>query len=167
MDQLKIGKFIAQLRRRDGLTQQALGEKLGVTNKTVSRWENGNYMPDIEILQLLGKEFNVSINELLSGEFLNDEEFKQKAEENIMAVAKESLFSVDEKKVFWKRKWRKDHIGLLILLVLTILLSIVVPFIIDKQWLIGLSPLVAFIAYGYQNNKMMAYVEKNLYEGIE
>lgn len=50
MDQIKVGKFIAQLRRRDGLTQEALGKKIGVTNKTVSRWENGNYMPDIEML---------------------------------------------------------------------------------------------------------------------
>ena len=51
MDQIKIGRFIAALRRQAGLTQEALGEKLGVTNKTVSRWENGNYMPDIEMLQ--------------------------------------------------------------------------------------------------------------------
>lgn len=50
MDQAKVGKFIAQLRKEQGLTQEALGERLGVTNKTVSRWENGNYMPDIELL---------------------------------------------------------------------------------------------------------------------
>lgn len=48
MDQIKIGKFIATLRRQSGLTQEKLGEKIGVTNKTISRWENGNYMPDIE-----------------------------------------------------------------------------------------------------------------------
>ena len=48
MDQIKIGKFIAALRKEKGLTQEKLGEKLGVTNKTVSRWENGNYMPDVE-----------------------------------------------------------------------------------------------------------------------
>ena len=52
MNPVKIGKFIAELRRKNGLTQEALGEKLGVTNKTISRWENGNYMPDIEMLQL-------------------------------------------------------------------------------------------------------------------
>lgn len=53
MDQVKIGKFIAELRRENQMTQEALGEKIGVTNKTISRWENGNYMPDIEMLQLL------------------------------------------------------------------------------------------------------------------
>ena len=59
MDQVKIGKFIAKLRNENNLTQEALGEKLGVTNKTISRWENGHYLPDIEMLQLLSKEFNV------------------------------------------------------------------------------------------------------------
>ena len=60
MDQIKIGKFIAALRKEKGLTQEKLGEKLGVTNKTVSRWENGNYMPDVEMLSLLSEEFGVS-----------------------------------------------------------------------------------------------------------
>ena len=53
MDQIKIGRFIAALRKESGLTQEQLGEKLGVTNKTISRWENGNYMPDVEMLSLL------------------------------------------------------------------------------------------------------------------
>ena len=48
MDQIKIGSFITQLRRENSLTQEQLGERLGVTNKTVSRWETGTYMPDIE-----------------------------------------------------------------------------------------------------------------------
>ena len=65
MDQIKIGKFIAALRKEKCLTQEQLGEKLGVTNKTISRWENGNYMPDVEMLSLLSKEFGVSINELI------------------------------------------------------------------------------------------------------
>ena len=94
MDQIKIGKFIATLRRQSGLTQEKLGEKIGVTNKTISRWENGNYMPDIEMLQLLAKEFNVSINELLAGQKMSDEEFRKNADENIIAVSKESLVLV-------------------------------------------------------------------------
>lgn len=77
MDQIKIGKFIAALRKEKGLTQEQLGEKLGVTNKTISRWENGNYMPDVEMLTLLSKEFGASINELISGERLLAEDFKK------------------------------------------------------------------------------------------
>ena len=96
MDQVKIGKFIASLRKQAELTQEELGEKLGVTNKTISRWENGNYMPDIEMLQLLAKEFHVNINEILAGERMSDAEFRKKADENIIAVSKSSAFSFEE-----------------------------------------------------------------------
>ena len=64
MDMQKIGKFLAELRKSKNLTQDELGEKIGVTNKTVSRWENGNYLPPVEILQMLSKTYGVSINEL-------------------------------------------------------------------------------------------------------
>lgn len=127
MDQIRTGKFIAELRRREGLTQEKLGEKIGVTNKTISRWENGNYMPDIEILQLLGKVFSVSINELLAGQFLTDEEFRQKAEENVVAVSKDSIFSFEKKKAFYIAKWRKDHKALIIVLVFIFLAFIIIP----------------------------------------
>ncbi|MBQ9079858.1 MAG: helix-turn-helix transcriptional regulator [Clostridia bacterium] len=164
MDQVKIGKFIAELRRRNGLTQEALGEKIGVTNKTISRWENGNYMPDIEMLQLLAQEFKVSINELLSGERLSDEDFRQKADENVIAVSKASVFSFEERKVYFKKKWRKEHISLFVVLFFIFVASIILPFVFDKSSLVGLSPFIALIEYGYQNNKMMIYVEKNLYD---
>lgn len=165
MDQVKIGKFIAELRRKDGLTQEALGEKIGVTNKTVSRWENGNYMPDIEMLQLLAQEFKVSINELLSGEKLSsDEDFRRKADENVIAVSKASTFSFEEKKTFFKKKWRREHFSLFIILFLILAASIVLPFVFDRPWFAWLVPLIALIEYGYQNNKMMIYVEKNLYD---
>lgn len=64
MDMQKIGAFLAELRKERKLTQEDLGEKIGVTNKTVSRWENGNYLPPVEILQLLSSFYNVSINEI-------------------------------------------------------------------------------------------------------
>ena len=67
MDMQKVGKFLAELRKERNLTQDELGEQIGVTNKTVSRWENGNYLPPVEMLQILSKLFDVSINELLSG----------------------------------------------------------------------------------------------------
>ncbi len=84
MDMQKIGKFLAELRKSKNLTQDELGEKIGVTNKTVSRWENGNYLPPVEILQMLSKTYGVSINELLSGERLTDEHYKENAEEYIV-----------------------------------------------------------------------------------
>ena len=86
MDTIKIGNFLATLRKEQNLTQEALGEKLGVTNKTVSRWENGNYLPPVEMLQELSKLYAVSINELLCGERLKQEEYQAKAEETITGI---------------------------------------------------------------------------------
>ena len=84
MDQKQVGLFIAQLRREKNLTQEQLGEQVGVTNKTVSRWENGNYMPDLATLQILCAELDVSVNELLSGQRLDDGQFRRKADENLL-----------------------------------------------------------------------------------
>ncbi len=83
MDMQKTGRFLAELRKKMNLTQEQLGERIGVTNKTVSRWENGNYLPPVEMLQILSRLYNVSINELLSGERLNDEHYRENAEEYI------------------------------------------------------------------------------------
>lgn len=85
MDQQKIGLFIASLRKEKNLTQAQLGERLGVTNKTVSRWERGNYLPDISLMPVLCHELAITINELLNGERLNDEDFRQIADEQLTA----------------------------------------------------------------------------------
>ena len=101
MDQVKIGKRIAELRRKEGLTQEALGEKLGVSNKTISRWENGNYMPDIEMLPLLAREFKVSIDELLGGEGKTAEcvGSNGNTEKSAIVPPQEDPFSLEERKV--------------------------------------------------------------------
>lgn len=79
MDQKRIGQFIAQLRQEKGLTQAQLGQRLGVTNKTVSRWENGNYMPDVSLLTPLARELGAGVNELLAGQRIGpDSEYRQK-----------------------------------------------------------------------------------------
>ncbi|MGN1466769.1 MAG: transcriptional regulator [Ruminococcus sp.] len=75
-----------------------------------------------------------------------------------------STFSFEERKKYYKKKWRKEHISLFIILLLILAASIVLPFVIDRPYFLGLVPLIAFIEYGYQNNKMMIYVEKNLYD---
>lgn len=85
MDMQKIGNFLAELRKDNNLTQEELGEQIGVTNKTISRYENGNYLPPVEILQMLSKLYNVSISEILSGKRLDDEQYKENAEEYIVA----------------------------------------------------------------------------------
>lgn len=83
MDSKKIGAFIAANRKKKGLTQEQLGEKLGVSNKTVSRWENGNYMPDLSLLEPLSKELEISLNELLAGQEIEKEKVVEYSEQNL------------------------------------------------------------------------------------
>ena len=92
MDTKKIGMFLKELRKQNNMTQEQLGERLGVTNKTVSRWETGNYMPPIECLKRLSDIYIISINEIISGKRLNEENYKMEAEENI-TVAFEQMES--------------------------------------------------------------------------
>ena len=84
MDLDKIGKFIALNRKNKGLTQEQLAEKLGVTNKTVSRWETGKYMPDLSLLKPLSEELGITLNELLSGEKIKEEKIVENTERNIL-----------------------------------------------------------------------------------
>lgn len=95
MDTLKIGKFIAKKRKEKNMTQEELARILGVTNKTVSRWENGNYMPDLSLLKPLSETLGVSLNALLSGE---DDVDVQKADENISNITNYSNLVI--KKIF-------------------------------------------------------------------
>ena len=68
MDQEKIGKFIAECRKDKKLTQSELAEKLGVTDKSISNWENGRNMPDLSLFKSLCESLDISINDLISGE---------------------------------------------------------------------------------------------------
>ena len=90
MDNVKTGLLIAQIRKEKGYTQKDLAEKIGVSNATVSKWETGNGMPDVSLLQLLCEELSINLNELLSGERLSEESYNGKAEENMMNLAKDA-----------------------------------------------------------------------------
>lgn len=83
MNQEKIGKFIQELRREKKLTQSELASKLNVTDRAISKWENGRGLPDLSLIRPLCEELDISINELLSGERLTKKEYNDKLEENI------------------------------------------------------------------------------------
>ena len=89
MDQVKIGKFIAELRIEKALTQKELAEKMGISDKTISKWECGRGLPEISLMMSLCNQLDVSVNELLSGERLNENLYREKAEENIITLMKE------------------------------------------------------------------------------
>ena len=84
MNQEKIGKFIAKCRKEKNLTQEEFAEKLGVNNRSVSRWENGQNMPDLSLYSPICEELGITINELMSGEKIKKEEYQEKFEENII-----------------------------------------------------------------------------------
>lgn len=90
MEQRKIGQFIQNLRKEADLTQKELAGKIGVSDKTVSKWENGNGLPDLESLYALSAFFGVSINEVLAGERRDAEAYPQKTEEVIVDLMKKN-----------------------------------------------------------------------------
>lgn len=164
MDQIKTGKFIATLRKEKDLTQEQLGEKLGVTNKTISRWENGNYMPDIQMLSLLSKEFDVSINELISGERLLLDDFKKAVDNNLVTALNNSAFTLKEKITFFKKKWLREHIATIVLCIV-VWIGIMLWVALNNSYaLLGaIGSVLAILFYVVLYNRMMVYVENNAY----
>ena len=123
MDQSKIGKFIASLRKEQNMTQFELAEKMGVSNRAVSKWETGKTMPDSGIMLELCEILKINVNELLSGERINTGEYYARAEEKMIELSEKnerrsnsdySLFSVMtlifvvlklKKKIDWPWVW--------------------------------------------------------------
>ena len=107
MNQEKIGNFIAECRKQKKMTQYELGEKLGVTEKSISNWENGRNMPDLSLFKPLCEELNITINELLSGEKISEDNYQEKFEENII-----NTISYSNKKL----KKKNQLIGLILMI---------------------------------------------------
>lgn len=165
MDQIKVGKFIAQIRKERGFTQESLGERLGVTNKTISRWETGKYMPDIDKLQELSTCLGVSVNELLSGEKMESaDDFIKKADANLVeALSVNNAFSLQEKIHYYKRKWLKEHKSYIVMWVVVWFALLVASIVLKHPIEYVVGPLTGLIIYGYVRNKMMIYVESHAF----
>ena len=88
MDKILVGKFIAEQRKEKELTQKELAEKLNVTDKAVSKWETGKGYPDIETLEKLSEIFCVSINDILSGKIIPQENKEKEADKNLVEEIK-------------------------------------------------------------------------------
>ena len=151
MDQIKIGKFIAELRKSKNMTQQQLAEKIGVSFKTVSKWETGRGMPELSTLKPLSDELGITINELLNGEKIKKEEYLNKLEENMIATIDYSDKKINEK---------DKNIGIFLLIIgLLISLAAVSIFSSESSWssiysvlgsiisLIGFSKIIKKLSY--------------------
>mgnify|MGYP003307912334 CR=1 FL=1 len=89
MDQIKIGKFIAERRKKNNLTQMQLAEKLNITDRAISKWENGKAMPDSGVMLELCNELKISVNELLSGEMIEMNNYNEIVEKNLLDMVKQ------------------------------------------------------------------------------
>ncbi|WP_455484766.1 helix-turn-helix domain-containing protein [Eubacterium sp.] len=109
MNQEKTGKFIAELRKENNMTQMELADKLKVTDRAISKWENGRGLPDVSLFEPLCKELNISINELLKGEKIK--------ENNIEHLSAETMMSYNR---YIKRKEKQKMFFLLIIIVIVL-----------------------------------------------
>lgn len=144
MDTVKMGKFLKELRKEKGLTQEQLGEKIGVTNKTVSRWENGNYIPPAECLAMLSDIYGISINEILSGQKLTADEFADAAEDNLKGALELS-----------EQLFKKSNKTLTIMWIISTVLTMLIIFLLPtKELNLGYSLLLIFFvaALGFISN---------------
>lgn len=90
MEQRKIGKFIATERKTQGFTQRQLADLLGISDKTVSKWETGKGLPEVSLMIPLCETLHITVNDLLSGERVSESDYQKKAEDNMMDLIKEN-----------------------------------------------------------------------------
>ena len=102
MNQQKIGNFILELRKGKNMTQKELADKIGVTDKAISKWENGRGMPDLSLMKPLCTVLEITINELISGEKLDKKDYQEKFEENILKTINYTDKKVNKIKLIFK-----------------------------------------------------------------
>lgn len=143
MDQLKIGKFIAQRRKDQGLTQMQLAEKLSITDRAVSKWETGKAMPDSAIMLELCDVLQITVNDLLNGEKISTENYNKKMEQQLLDLVAQKEAS--DKQVL--------RVGV-VMWVLSIILYFVflaIPWIAppENKWILPVSYTSAFLTLGF------------------
>ncbi|MBQ4333069.1 MAG: helix-turn-helix transcriptional regulator [Clostridia bacterium] len=126
MDQIKIGKFIAELRKEQKMTQLDLATKIGVTDRAISKWENGRGLPDIALINPLCETLSISINELLEGERIDDSQE--------ITVAHKNLIHILGEREREKRKGKNRTLLISILMTFVILVCIMFAPMLYAQW---------------------------------
>lgn len=167
MDMSKMGVFLQELRKEQGLTQEQLGEKLHISGKTISRWETGTYMPPVEMLLALSELYGVSMNELVAGERLTPEKLPAKAEENLTAVMKDNdAFQLEERRDYWREKWLTDHRWTLALLVGVFTAASLLFLSLDMVKPVAFMALISMGLAVFLRNRRDGYVEHHLYDDL-
>lgn len=157
MNQEKIGKFIAHLRKEKNMTQVELADKLGITDRAISKWENGRGMPDLSYIQPLCEILNISINELLNGERINDNQYQEKSEEIIV-----DTINYTESKL----KKSKNKFVAIFVIVILLIVSFVTLFCIDINRMRNNEP-VFFSTWGFDYIPPINLQEEEIMLAIE
>ena len=158
MDQIKIGKFIAECRKKNNLTQMQLAEKLNITDRAISKWENGKAMPDSSIMLDLCSELKISVNELLSGEVIEMDAYNEKLEQNLIDMVKQKEES--DKRLLTM----EILIGILVSMVFFVLIFIA-SFVEMEDWLritliiTGFIPFIIMILFAIRIEQIAGYYE--------
>lgn len=152
MNQEQIGKFIAQLRKEKRMTQIDLASKLGITDRAISKWENGRGMPDLSLLMPLCEILDVSINELLSGARLDNKNYQEKLEENII-----NTIDYSDKKI----KKTKQIFKITLSIILIFIVAFIIMYGIDINRMRNNKP-VLFSTWGYSYAPPIDIKEKEI-----
>ena len=158
VDQVKIGKFIAERRKAVGLTQAQLSEKLNITDRAVSKWENGRSMPDSSIMLELCEILKITVNDLLSGEKVTMENYNEKLENNL-------LESVKEKERSDRQLLTLELVFGFVAVCTLLALALIAAYVEMAEWLrivlvvIGLVPLIIFTPFAILIEQRAGYYE--------
>ncbi|MBE6664460.1 MAG: helix-turn-helix domain-containing protein [Ruminococcaceae bacterium] len=160
MDLSKIGKFIAEQRKKQGMTQAELAEKLYITDRAVSKWETGKSMPDSSIMLDLCKTLNISVNDLLSGEVVTKmDNYNEKLEQNLLEMVKEKE-KADRRLL--TLEWVIGILSILVLLI-PIMIASYVPNLEDWQRIIivfsGVIPCFVGFFFAIKIEQVAGYYE--------
>ena len=159
MDQVKIGRFIAERRKSIGLTQAQLAEKLNITDRAVSKWENGKSLPDSSIMLELCAELGITVSDLLSGEVVTMENNKKEMENRLMEMVREKE---QKDKQLLALEWVIGILSLIVLFI-PIIIGSLVP--IEQDWirtaivLSGFIPAIIGFAFAMKIEQVAGYYE--------
>ncbi len=158
MDQIKIGKFIAKCRKKNNLTQMQLAEKLNITDRAISKWENGKAMPDSGVMLELCNELKISVNELLSGEMIEMNNYNEKVEKNLLDMVK-------QKELADKRLLTMEIVIGILSSIILFALIFVASFVEMADWtrilliIVGIVPFLVGMLYAIKIEQVAGYYE--------
>ena len=158
MDQVKIGRFIQECRKKVGLTQMQLAERLGITDRAVSKWETGRALPDSSIMMELCKIMKITVNDLLNGEVVTLDNYNEKTEKILVELVKQKE---ENDRCLLKLEWVIGILSIIVLLV-PIIIGALLPM---EEWqrivicFSGFIPCIIGICFAVKIEQIAGYYE--------